>query len=92
MVPLEDESGIKLARITFVVILLLIPTVITLFLVGTSSWIYLVGAMMATFYYIWYGLKFLMEREHLNARKLMFASLAYLPMVWLLIIIDRIIL
>jgi hypothetical protein len=33
-----------------------------------------------------------MEREHLNARKLMFASLAYLPMVWLLIIIDRIIL
>jgi protoheme IX farnesyltransferase len=48
MVPLEDESGIKLARITFVVIVLLIPTVITLFLVGTSSWIYLVGAILAT--------------------------------------------
>jgi len=92
MVPVDDHTGLKLARITFMIILLLIPTVVSLFLVGTSSWIYLIGSVLATFYYIWYGLKFLLEREHLNARKLMFASLAYLPMVWLLIIIDRILL
>ncbi len=89
MLPLNDDSGIKLARITFGVILFLIPTVIALFLVGTSSWIYLVGSLAATFYYIWYGYRFLEVRDRTNARKLMFASLGYLPMVWLLILIDR---
>lgn len=92
MLPLEDASGIKLARITFAVILLLIPTVVALYLVGTSSWIYLAGSLLATAYYIWYGLKFLIERDRINARKLMFASLAYLPLVWILIVIDRLIL
>jgi len=90
MLPLNDDSGIKLARITFAVILFLIPTVITLYLVGTSSWLYLVGSLMATAYYILHGYRFLQQRDRNNARKLMFASLGYLPMVWILILIDRI--
>jgi heme o synthase len=89
MLPLNDESGIKLARITFAVILFLIPTVIALFLVGTSSWLYLVGSLLATGYYIFHGYRFLVVRNRDNARTLMFASLAYLPLVWICILIDR---
>ncbi len=92
MLPLNDESGIKLARITFAVILFLIPTVVALFAVGTSSWIYLVGAIAATVYYILHGYRFLQVRDRINARKLMFASLGYLPMIWILILIDRVLL
>jgi protoheme IX farnesyltransferase len=90
MLPVNDATGIKLARITFAVILFLIPTVIALFFVGTSSWIYLVGSLMATAYYILHGYRFLQERDRANARKLMFASLGYLPMIWILILIDRV--
>lgn len=92
MLPLNDESGIKLARITFVVLLFLIPTVISLFIVGTSSWLYLVGSLLATTYYILHGYRFLRVRDHTRARKLMFASLGFLPMVWILILIDRVLL
>ncbi len=92
MLPRNDESGFKLAAITFGVILFLIPTVIALYAVGTSSWIYLVGSLFATAYYILHGYRFLQVRDRLNARKLMFASLGYLPMIWILILIDRILL
>ncbi len=92
MLPMNDESGIKLARITFAVILFLVPTIVALFAVGTSSWIYLIGAIAATFYYILHGYRFLQVRDRNNARKLMFASLGYLPMIWILILIDRVIL
>ncbi len=92
MLPINDDTGIKLARITFTVILFLIPTVIILFTVGTSSWIYLIGSLLATAYYILHGYRFLQVRDHTTARKLMFASLGYLPLVWILILIDRIIL
>lgn len=92
MLPLNDDSGIKLARITFVVIVFLIPTVIALFAVGTSSWIYLSGSLLATAYYIVHGYRFLQVRDRANARKLMFASLGYLPMIWILILIDRVLL
>jgi protoheme IX farnesyltransferase len=45
---------------------------------------------MATAYYILHGYRFLQERDRANARKLMFASLGYLPMIWILILIDRV--
>lgn len=92
MLPLNDASGFKLASITFGVILFLIPTVIALYAVGTSSWIYLIGSLFATAYYILHGYRFMQVRDRLNARKLMFASLGYLPMIWILILIDRILL
>jgi protoheme IX farnesyltransferase len=66
--------------------------VIALFLVGSSSWLYLVGSLFATAYYILHGYRFLQIRDRASARKLMFASLGYLPMVWILILIDRVLL
>lgn len=92
MLPENDADGLKVARVTFAVILMLFPVVIGLFWAGTSSWIYLIGAIPATFHYLWHGWNFVKIRDRATARKLMFASLAYLPLVWLLIIADRILL
>lgn len=91
MVPRNDENGAKLAWITFAVIILLFPVIVALYWAGISSWIFLIGGIPATFMYMKYGWAFVKSRERDKARALMFASLAYLPIVWLAIIVDRLI-
>jgi protoheme IX farnesyltransferase len=92
MLPVNDLAGLKTSRISFYVILLLLPTVLGLYLIGTTSWIYLLGALPSTAFYVYHGWKFKQDRSRNQARRLMFASLAYLPLIWIFVLVDRILL
>lgn len=88
MLPKNDETGIKSAWVSIVCLLLLLPVTILLYSSGFSGIIYFIGAMLAGTFFFWYGAKFLLLRDKRNAKLLMFASIFYLPIIWIVILID----
>ena len=92
MLPKNDKSGIKTSAYALVCILLLFPITWFLYDLGLGREIFLYGSMALAIMFLVYGLRFAIERERVNARKLMFASIAYLPLVWVIMVLDQIIL
>jgi len=52
--------------------------------------IYLIGGMLTTLAYLYYGIRFALSRSKNNAKQLMFSSFVYLPVIWLFILVDLI--
>jgi protoheme IX farnesyltransferase len=88
MLPKNDDTGIKSAWVSLICLLMLLPVTILLYSSGFSGIIYFVGAMIAGTAFFWYGAKFLLKRDMRNAKLLMFASIFYLPIIWIVILID----
>ncbi len=89
MLPKNDSNG-KIAALSVLgCLVLIIPVSTLLYTLGFNTIIYLIGAILAGLYFLYFGLKFWQERNMATAKKLMFASLAYLPLIWILIIADR---
>lgn len=92
MLPKNDPYGWKAALWVIMPLLILIPTVYKLYVMDLVNWLYLSGALMATLGYLWYGIKFAISRDKDTARALMFASFTYLPLIWIFIFLDWMIL
>jgi protoheme IX farnesyltransferase len=88
MLPKNDENGVKSAWVSIICLLLLLPVTILLYSSGFSGIVYFIGAMLAGTFFFWYGAKFLLLRDKRNAKLLMFASIFYLPIIWIVILID----
>ncbi len=88
MLPNNDVSGIKAAVVSIICLLLLIPVSILFYTLGYNGMIFLISSLILGVGFLYYGIKFLKEREKSTAKKLMFASIFYLPLVWIFILID----
>ncbi|MFY0685207.1 MAG: heme o synthase [Balneola sp.] len=91
MVPKNDESGIKTSVWALICTLCLYPVTIAMYVMGLSGMIFLILSLILATGFLFYSIKFLRERTKENSRKLMFASIAYLPLVWVAVFIDRLI-
>lgn len=91
MLPKDDLTGNKVVVTILACLILLIPVSILLYTVHIGGIIYLAGSLLAAGGFLLYGIFFAMDRSKVMARKLMFASIIYLPAVWLSIFIDRLI-
>lgn len=91
MLPLNDTNGNKITITILVCLSLLIPISILLYTVHIEGLVYLTGALLAAAGFMLYGLFFAFDRTMEKARQLMFASIIYLPAVWISIFIDRLI-
>jgi len=92
MLPKNDPYGIKASIWVVLPILILISTVYKLFVMDLVSWIYLTGALITTLGFLFYGIKFAAQRDISTAKGVMFYSFAYLPLIWIFIFVDWIIL
>ncbi len=92
MVPKNDITGKKTAFWALLCTVLLFPVSIALFVMEISGIIFLVLSLILASVFLFYGIEFARERTKANAKKLMFASIAYLPLVWVAVFIDRLIL
>ncbi len=92
MIPKNDETGFKTSVWSLICTVLLFPVSIAMFMMGISGLIFLVLSLLLAGIFLFYSIKFFQERSKENARKLMFASIAYLPLVWVAVFIDRLIL
>jgi len=88
MLPKNDTNGHKVTALILSCLIALIPVSYSLYYIGLNSWIYLMGALISGLIFLYYGLVFARDRDKEAAKKLMFASFAYLPTIWVFVIID----
>lgn len=88
MLPKNDFKGKKTAFWAIFCTISLFPVTYALYALETADLLFLVLGLALAVFFLVYGIIFSMNRSKENARKLMFASIAYLPLVWLAIFID----
>ncbi|MGK7368577.1 MAG: heme o synthase [Candidatus Halalkalibacterium sp. M3_1C_030] len=91
MLPKNDPQGTKAVFLILGCLVALLPICWGLFASGMSGWIYLAGALLSSLVFLYYGILFAFDRTKQPAKKLMFASFGYLPLVWIFIFIDLLI-
>lgn len=91
MLPSNDPKAIKTHTRVLVCLVALLPVCWGLFYIGMSHWLYLAGAIISSLVFLYYGVQFAIHTTKENAKKLMFASFGYLPIVWAFVILDQII-
>jgi len=91
MLPENDSEGIKTSVIVMVCLLALLPVTYLLNGIGISGWVYLAGGLISALGFLFYGLRFSLERSKETAKGLMFASFIYLPLVWIFVFLDKLI-
>lgn len=89
MLPRNDESGWKATVMMVGCLAALLPVTWWIFSTGLSGYIFLGGAMITALVFLWYGVLFARDRDKPSAKKLMFASFGYLPIVWAFVFIDQ---
>lgn len=91
MLPENDENGWKATALILICLIALLPTIWALYEVGLSGIVYLIGGLLSTMAFLGYGINFAIKRDKGTARKLMFASFIYLPIIWIIVFLDRLI-
>lgn len=89
MLPANDPRGTLTVTFIIVCLVALLPVTWGLFAIGMSGWIFLAGAIISALVFLYYGIRFTRDRTKESAKKLMFASFGYLPIVWAFIILDQ---
>jgi heme o synthase len=89
MLPVVDPGGRSTARQAVIYTAALLPVALAPTLVGMSGAIYFGGALVLTLAFLGFSIRFAMTRTVADARRLFFASITYLPLLWLLMIGDR---
>lgn len=89
MLPKNDEKGNITVFWALICTLSLFPVTIALFQLEISGLLFMISALIFALGFLAYTIKFSMERTKENAKKMMFASIAYLPLVWIAVFIDR---
>lgn len=89
MLPVIDPEGIRTAWHILVTSALLLPISLLPSFLSMTGMAYLVGATLLGLMYAWAGVRVARERTTLMARKVLLASVAYLPLLYLLMIVDR---
>lgn len=91
MLPRDDENGSKAVLLILTCLTALLPVCWGLYAIGMSGWLYLSGALLCSLVFLYYGILFANDRTKKSAKKLMFASFGYLPLVWIFIFVDLLI-
>ncbi|RME14509.1 MAG: protoheme IX farnesyltransferase [Bdellovibrio sp.] len=86
--PNVDPSGHRTMFYTILYSLFLVPTVLMPFRWGQAGILYLAGSLTLTSIFILFSLLMAKERTIQSARWVLYASLAYLPAMILLLVID----
>jgi protoheme IX farnesyltransferase len=89
MLPVIEPDGRSTARQAVIYTAALVPLALAPTLVGMSGTIYFAGALILTLVFLGISIRFAMSRSVQDARRLFFASITYLPILWILMIADR---
>ena len=89
MLPVVEPDGRSTALQVLVYSALLIPiSLVPTFLSMAGNW-YLAGAIALGLQFLYYGFRFSGERSVVRARGVLLSSVAYLPLLYILMLLDR---
>jgi protoheme IX farnesyltransferase len=90
MLPVIEPDGRSTARQAVVYSAALLPLSLAPTLIGMAGTIYFGGALVLTLLFLGAAVQFAMTRALSDARRLFFASILYLPLLWIVMIFDRV--
>lgn len=90
MLPVVDPAGGSTGRQAALYALALIPVSLTPTLLGLTGGVYFVGALALGVAFLACGLGMAMDRGRKGARRLLLASVTYLPLLLALLVLDRV--
>ncbi|MDG5765998.1 heme o synthase [Balneolales bacterium ANBcel1] len=91
MLPKSDSSGLISALTITLCLILILPVSFMLYTFDMTGITYLAGALASGLFFLYTGLRFQWSRSIGNARKVLYGSLIYLPVVWVFIFADLLI-
>jgi len=89
MLPVVEPDGSSTARQIVLYASTLIPVSLFPVLFGMSGIVYLVGALVLGAWFLYTGIRVAFDRTRTRARRVLLASVVYLPMIYGLMIFDR---
>jgi protoheme IX farnesyltransferase len=90
MLPVVKPDGKATARQIVLCALLLIPASAAPAYLGMSGTVYLFGALALGLVFLYAGVRVAFERTRVRARQVLLASVVYLPMLYGLMLLDRV--
>ena len=90
MLPVVDENGAETSHQVLLYSLALIPMSLLPTLIGLTGTVYFVGALILGVALLWYGIKCVRAKTRFSYRRLLQASVIYLPLLFALMAGDRI--
>jgi protoheme IX farnesyltransferase len=90
MLPVIEPDGRSTGRQAVIYAAALVPLSLAPALVRMTGGIYFAGALVLGLAFLWLTLRFARSRSVGDARRVFFASIVYLPVLWILMIANRI--
>ena len=89
MLAVIDPEGRRAGRQAVIYAVLLVPTSLLPTLVGVSGVPYAIFAAVSGLFLVWLSLRFAAIRSDRSARALFLGSIAYLPLLWIAMIVAK---
>ncbi len=90
MLSVGDESGITFRQAMLYAVALL-PTSLAPYVLGVTGRLYFMGALLLSGWYVYAGVRVARRPTNSNVRRLFGASILYLPLLLLLLVLGRIV-
>jgi protoheme IX farnesyltransferase len=90
MLPVLEPDGRSTARQAVLYAAALVPLSLTPTLMGMAGGVYFGGALVLGLGFLWLTLQFARTRSVPDARRVFFGSITYLPLIWILMIANKI--
>lgn len=89
MLPVVEPSGRLTARQIVLFTVMLVPVSLAPFFLGFAGKIYLIGAAILGLWFLWASIMAARTKTNEQARKLLLASVIYLPLLLILLVLDH---
>ena len=89
MLPVIEPAGHMTARQIVLFTIMLVPMSLAPFFFHVSGFIFLIGAVVLGLWFLWVSIQAAITKTDQRARRLLLVSVIYLPLLFLLMVIDR---
>lgn len=90
LLPVIEPDGGSTGRQALLYAAALLPVSLAPSAAGMTGAVYLAGAVVLGSAFIWLSARFARQRSAPAARRLFFASIVYLPLLWILMVLNRV--
>jgi protoheme IX farnesyltransferase len=90
MLPVLEPDGRSTGRQVIIYAAALVPLSLAPTLIGLTGRAYFVGALALAVLFLTLSIRFALSRSRTDARRLFFGSIIYLPLLWILMIANRV--
>ena len=90
MLPVLEPDGRSTGRQSVIYSAALVPLSLAPTLIGLTGPAYFAGALALAAIFMALAIKFALSRSRADAKRLFFGSIIYLPLLWILMIVNRV--